>query len=572
MNQLRKIINNLDGQPVRKYSSITGRYTDGKIIYHLRDVYGGAVKKCSAEIEIPKDMLYSSLFGAGDNIAISAHLMREFYLHTRMKNDELQQSDSNRQRGYFYIYLTGMRVLQNNIVAVLGEAIRIRLEIKLPVNETGLEGKLQDMGAKAAANQLKKRRKDIISSKALGILLLKNLPDLIDSFLQDFSEEELVSAVMLYRNQEHIRRYLGENGYIAFIGNGAILPRKGMSDYKNPRGAKAFQSPSSMEIDIALPDGSTVSGMGLKKGITVILGDSYQGKSTLLSALYEGIYNHIGGDGREYVLSCDSAMKISAETGRSVQNADISFYLKEIPRSACNAKHFTTSSASGSTAQAAAIFEAVESGCKLMLFDEDSCANNFMYREDRMREILGGSATAPLLDNARGLYEQYGISMVLAVGASAQYLDVADKALLLRDYQVYEFKEYEQRAQAHTGHLKIRPRFVDWSGMKKADALTVILTDGGQMLKIGSEHMDISDILPNASAGQMDFIAAVLRYLTRYQTSGQKTLLAVLDDYYQKIEKTTDMSLWEISLDYLEYVRKYDIMQILYRYRHMQFI
>lgn len=572
MNQLRKIINDLDGQPVRKYSSITGRYTDGKMIYHLRNVYGGAVKKCSAEIEIPKDMLYSSLFRASDNIAVSSHIMREFYFHTRMQNDELQQSDSNRQKGYFYIYHAGMRVLPNNIVAVLDETIRIRLEIKLPVNETGLDGKLQAMGAKAAANQLKKRRKDIISSKALSILLLKNLPDLIDSFLQDFSEQELISAVMLYRNQEYIRRYLGENGYIAFIGNGAILPRNGMSDYKNPRGAKAFQSPPSMEIDIALPDGSTVSGMGLKKGITVILGDSYQGKSTLLSALYEGIYNHIGGDGREYVLSCDSALKISAETGRSVQNADISFYLKEIPRSACNAKHFTTPSASGSTAQAAAIFEAVESGCKLMLFDEDSCANNFMYREDRMHEILGGCATVPLLDNAQGLFEQYGISMILAVGSSAQYLTVADKALLLRDYQVYEFTEYEKRAQAYTEHLKIRPRIADWSGMKKVDALPVIVTDRGQILKIGSEHMDLNGILPNASAGQMDFIAAVLRYLTRYQPSGRKPLLAVLNDTYQKMEKTADGNIWEISLDYLEYVRKYDIMQILYRYRYMQFI
>jgi len=138
LNQLRKIINNLDGQPVRKYSSITGRYTDEEIIYHLRNVYGDTMKKCS----VPKDMLYSSLFRVSDNIAVSAHLMREFYLHTRMKNDELQQSDSNRQKGYFYIYPSGMRVLPNNIVAVWEEAIRIRLEIKLPVNETGLEGKL----------------------------------------------------------------------------------------------------------------------------------------------------------------------------------------------------------------------------------------------------------------------------------------------------------------------------------------------------------------------------------------------------------------------------------------------
>ena len=570
LKQLQNIISGLDNQPIQKYGSITGRYTDGDIVYYLRNVYGGAVKKCSVEIEIPKHRLYDDIYKMSDIIAISSHILRVFYVHVRIKNNEMQQSESNKQKGYFYTYHFGQRVLPNTIVLIEDETIRIKLEIKLPINATALDGKLLTMNAKVASNQLKKRRKDVISSKSLMILLMKRLPELMESFIESFSEDELISSVTLHRNQNYIRRYMTERGYVAFIGNGAVLPRKGMTDYKNPRGAKAFKSPPSMEIKIMLPDGGCVPGMGIKEGITVILGDAYQGKSTLLSAIYEGIYNHISGDGREYVLTSICALKIRAESGRYIQNTDISFYLKNIPQSICNAKHFTTISASGSTAQAAAISEAVESGCKLMLFDEDYCANNFMYKEKRIREIFGTSTTAPLIDNAYSLFIQYGISMIIAVGASAQYLDIANRALLLREYQVHEFNDYE-KVEDRVDRMNIHHRVADWTGLRKAEVINSISSTGEQTLRLGAELIDIGEIIGNVNGGQMNFIVNMLKHLVMYESIGGKTIPATLDDCYENIERNMGIPTFLVTSDYLEYVRKYDIMQILYRCRYMQF-
>ncbi|MDD4592091.1 MAG: ABC-ATPase domain-containing protein [Parabacteroides sp.] len=471
---------------------------------------------------------------------------------------------------YFYTYHFGQRVLPNTIVLIEDETVRIKLEIKLPINATALDGKLLNMNVKFASKQLKKRRKDVISSKSLKILLMKRLPELMESFIESFSEDELILSVALHQNQNYIRHYMAEKGYVAFIGNGAVLPRKGMTEYKNPRGAKAFKSPPSMEIRIMLPDGSCISGMGIKEGITVIRGDAYQGKSTLLSAIYEGIYNHIGGDGREYVLTSISALKIRAESGRYIHNTDISFYLKNISQSICNAKHFTTISASGSTAQVAAISEAVESGCKLMLFDEDYCTNNFMYKEKRIREIFGTSTTTPLMDNAHSFFIQYGISMIIAVGASAQYLDIADRALILRDYQVYEFDDYE-KVEDHVERLNIRHHVADWMGLRKAEVVNSISSTGEQKLKLGADLIDIGDIIGKVSVGQMNFIVNILKHLVLYESVDGKPIPATLDDCYENIKRNMGIPTFLVTSDYLEYVRKYDIMQILYRCRYMQF-
>lgn len=571
LKQLQRKISDLDKQSIQKYGAITGRYMDAAdIVYNLRNVYGGVIKKCSVEIEIPKKRLYENIYGTDDVMAISSYILRDFYANVKIKNDELQQSDLNKQKGFFCVYRTGQRVLSNNMVTVDSDVIRIKLEIKLPVNTTALEGTLLAMNANTASNQLKKRRKEVISSKSLGILLLKNLPSLVESFIEDFSEDELFKAVMLYRNQECIRKYLKSEGYVSFLGNGSILPRKGLSDYKNLRGAKAFKSPPSFEIEIKLPDGKTVSGMGIKEGVTVILGDAYQGKSTLLAAIYEGIYNHINGDGREYVITCESAFNLSVENGRSIQNTDISFYLKNLPLSVCNAKNFSTISASGSTSQAASVTEAVESGCKLMLLDEDDCANNFMYKEKRMREIFVRLSTVPFVDNVQLFYSQFGISSIIAIGASAEFLDVADRALLIRDYEVYEFTDYE-KAKCRTERINFRQRVVDWSNLRKSEVIASISVVDAQTLRLGTEYIDIGNIIPNVSIGQMNFIVCILKKLITYEAVVGKTLLASVDICYAGIKYNNGISVSFSKEEYFEYVRKYDVMQIIYRCRNIMF-
>lgn len=570
MKQLQRKIADLDKQPIQKYGAITGRYTDGDIVYDLRSVYGGVVKKCGAVIEIPKGRLFEDIYVESDITAIASYILREFYVNVRIKNDELQQSDQNKQKGYFCVYRTGQRVIPNNMAEINEDSVRIKLEIKLPISATVIDGSLLAMSAKVAAKQLGKRKKDVISAKSLGILLIKNLPELVGSFIEGFSESDLLRAVMLYRNQEYIRRFLRARGFVAFIGNGSVLPRKGESDFKNPRGAKPFMSPKAFEIEIKLLDESVVSGMGIAEGITVILGDAYQGKSTLLSAIYEGIYDHIEGDGREYVITRESALNISAESGRGVQKTDISFYLKDVPESICDAVNFTTVCASGSTSQAAAVTEAVESGCELMLFDEDNCANNFMYKEKRLREIFGKSSTVPFIDNARSFYSKLGISSIFAVGASAEYLDIADRAVVIRDHEVYEFSDYE-RVDYGERTIKLRPRVVDWASIRRPEVISSIAVLDSRTLKLGHETIDVGNIIPNVSEGQMNFIASVLKKLITFDATGGKSLRAAVEMCYAGILRNGGVPEAMASSDYFEYVRKYDIEQILYRCGSLRF-
>ena len=298
--------------------------------------------------------------------------------------------------------------------------------------------------------------------------------------------------------------------------------------------------------------------------------DAYQGKSTLLSAIYEGIYDHIEGDGREYVITRESALNISAESGRGVQKTDISFYLKDVPESICDAVNFTTVCASGSTSQAAAVTEAVESGYELMLFDEDNCANNFMYKEKRLREIFGKSSTVPFIDNARSFYSKLGISSIFAVGASAEYLDIADRAVVIRDHEVYEFSDYE-RVDYGERTIKLRPRVVDWASIRRPEVISSISVLDSRTLKLGHETIDVGNIIPNVSEGQMNFIASALKKLITFDATGGKSLRAAVEMCYVGILRNGGVPEAMASSDYFEYVRKYDIEQILYRRGSLRF-
>lgn len=55
--------------------------------------------------------------------------------------------------------------------------------------------------------------------------------------------------------------------------------------------------------------------MGIPKGVTLIVGGGFHGKSTLLNAIQLGVYNHSPGDGREFVCTDPTAFTIRAEDG-----------------------------------------------------------------------------------------------------------------------------------------------------------------------------------------------------------------------------------------------------------------
>ncbi|MBO5127373.1 MAG: hypothetical protein J6D10_07365, partial [Clostridia bacterium] len=413
----------------------------------------------------------------------------------------------------------------------------------------------------------------VISARAVRLLLTKNLPQLAETFLGQFDMDGFLEAVLLYRDQCAIRAWLAKHGYVSFIGNGAILPRRGKTDFKEPKNAVPFQSPPSMEVEIPLPSGSAVRGIGIPCGVTVITGDAYHGKSTLLDAVYSGIYNHIPGDGREYVITDDTAMTIRAEDGRSVRCTDISFFLTSLPVS-IDPRAFTTDNASGSTSQAAAVAEAVESGCRLMLFDEDRSANNFMYKDAAMRAVIPEAATRPFTDNARMLYRTFGISSVLVVGASGEAFGIADHVILVNRFAASEYTGYTSQDVPDSPEYHPAVRTFDLRRLREFCMDRRLTVQDTGTVTVGREPVNLADILPHATRGQLDFIVSFLYFLTVMERPNTRILRDAVTGLYRKIARNGINMIRQDGLcgaSAMEFVRMQDMLAILYRLRCVEF-
>lgn len=356
--------------------------------------------------------------GAGD--IPSFHIAYEDWLLRLLGApvNELSESFHNdhkdtREQPSFSLQEAGAVVLARNGCLYMEEkhAFRLRIACRLPlINGHSVNGKGSYRGVKA-------------------------LLDLICDRLETADWAKLAGHVLLYSRQRQIRAYLRENGLLAFVADGSTLPRQGTTQKPLPE-AVPFQTPPSLRVTVRTSDGYSVTGMGLKQGITVITGGGYSGKSTLLDCLEQGIYDHVAGDGREYVISDETACKVYAEDGRYLAPTDLSPFFSYLPGN--NSPHcFGTPHASGSVSQAANIVEAVYSGCRCLLIDEDTSATNFMIRDEAMRRLVKKEPIVPFTDRVSELADM-GISTILVIGGSGEYLKYAHRVLLLEDYLAFD--------------------------------------------------------------------------------------------------------------------------------------
>ena len=592
IQKLNEIIKSLDKKAVSAYTKLCGRYERNGIVYHIRSIYGGQFKYATVSIEIPSDRILGNCeCSLSNKTAMASHIMREFSIAAHMANDAMQQSETNVQKGFFLVYQFGSRVLPNSVAQVNNDIVTITLTGKLPYNNTAYNtgqraepelgikaesGSALALSVQAQKDSFNSRKKGVISEKALKLLLTKNLPTLAEDFVSSFDVASLEKSIMLWQNQEYIRRYLKENGYVSFVANGSILPRKGKTDFKDSKGAVPFVSPKSMEISILLPSGETVRGMAIPEGITLITGDAYHGKSTLLEALKEGVYNHVPGDGREYVITDGSAMSIQAEDGRSIKNTDISFFLKKLPVKTILPESFSTENASGSTSQAAAVTEALESGCRLMLFDEDRSANNFMYKDEKMRSVIKNASTSPFLDNAQMFYEKHGVSSIIVVGASGEYFRIADKVLLVEDFVVSEYVNNTLANAKATPMFFPTARVANLTALKKVCLARNIEIKDDATIKFGSEVVNVPEVIPHATRGQLDFISSFIYYLTVIEAAQNNSLRELVLRLYQKLNRVGIEMIHQTgfrgSSGVIEYVRPEDMQALLYRIKCVDFI
>ncbi|MDR1766322.1 MAG: ABC-ATPase domain-containing protein [Lachnospiraceae bacterium] len=371
-----------------------------------------------------------------------------------------------------------------------------------------------------------------INAAGLIQILFDFLPQCVERTLlyKNLDAKGVESVVFLAEDQAEIRRQLDVQGLVAFVADDSVLPRESGISPRPMRGAIPFVSPDSMRVTMQLPHKGTITGMGVKKGITLIVGGGYHGKSTLLSALELGVYDHIAGDGREYVATAPDAMKIRSEDGRGIQKVYISMFINHLPNKK-DTRAFTSEDASGSTSQAANVMEAIESGSKLLLIDEDTCATNFMVRDELMQRVVlrEQEPITPFIERARYLYERQGISTVLVAGSSGAYFDISDAIVQMDNYVP---KDITARAKEEAALSGRRPE----GGSQAADSLAA--WNPALRCPRPNGHIKNDDRVKMKTLGRdafmIDHDTVELRYVEQIVDSEQVSALAHIFVYAQK--------------------------------------
>lgn len=379
-----------------------------------------------------------------------------------------------------------------------------------------------------------------INARELEKILFDFLPKCVSHSLyyKALDAGKLKKTAELAEDQLAIRQMLADRGLVAFVANGSVLPRESGVSSRPMKQAVPFQSPASMEVELILPNKGALRGMGIPRGITLIVGGGYHGKSTLLKALELGVYNHIAGDGREYVITDGTAVKLRAEDGRSVKNVDISYFINNLPNGKDTVK-FCTEDASGSTSQAANVIEAMEAGSQVFLIDEDTSATNFMIRDELMQRVVHRELEpiTPYIERVRELYENHSISTVLVAGSSGSYFHKADCILQMNRYvpaDITDFAKEEAKAFPVLEEMpaKVQPSFerIFSQNRKLAGSDRIKMkTMGMDGISIDRETIDLRYLEQLADPEQLSMLAQIVKYAELNVLDGRKTLAQVVD-------------------------------------------
>ena len=410
-------------------------------------------------------------------------------------------------------------------------------------------------------------------------MMCKDLPEAVDRFVLDFDIEGLKKATELAKKQSAIREWLKNSDYCAFVANGSILPRAKGTDLPM-LDAIPFRSTPDDEIEVC-----GVRGMGIKKGVTVITGGGYSGKSTLLDAISAGIYDHALGDGRELCITDESAITISAEDGRSVKHVNISPFIKWLPGG--DTSDFSTDHASGSTSQAANIMEAVDSGANLLLIDEDRSATNFMIRDRMMKELIEKEPITPFTDRVNELHKTHGVSTILVIGGSGEYLSVADKIYMMEDYLIHDVTDKSKNICSSYNVTSVLPSSANWqqcrtlysdhfssypegSGTEKLE-----VSDMGFVI-IGDEKIDVRGLHDIVSPRQLDTLGFMLRYLEVSNNDRKIYIERKINDLYARIDKEgidfLYSSFFTTCERFLDLPREQELMALINRMRKINMV
>lgn len=560
-SQLEQQLMSIHRKSYPAYKSLQGSYRFPGFVLHIDHVQGdpfAAPSKVSVEVDSKTSGIPAHLYDRDyKRIALQDHLTRLF---GACMSGYMFQAKGSGKSGLMSISRCGQEILERTALEIDDRRILVRFEVGFPAN-----------GRSINAPELKKILFDFIPACVKQSLYYKNL-----------NAQKIEQVVNLAEDQQTIREEIKRRNLIAFVANGSVLPRESGVSERPMKGAVVFQSPQSMEVEMELPHKGSLKGMGIPRGITLIVGGGYHGKSTLLKALELGVYNHIAGDGREYVITDDTAMKIRAEDGRAVSRVNISPFINHLPNKK-DTVDFSTEDASGSTSQAANVVEAVESGAGVLLIDEDTSATNFMVRDALMQSVIAREQEpiTPFIEQAEKLYEEQGVSVVLVAGSSGSYFYIADKILQMDTYEAIDITkrvkdichEYSgDGAPEHQaeGGWKRNPRYLKPGRIEKKHGQIKIKQFGRDSFSIGKENVELKYVEQLADSEQTTTLSYVLKTVLEQmeKKSGQdldSLVEHIWDELQQKGLKCLIQGSWlPVSM---AMVRKQEIYACLNRYR-----
>ncbi|EJG0702658.1 ABC-ATPase domain-containing protein [Vibrio parahaemolyticus] len=488
MDQLTATLKKIEKQNYRAYQQIKGQYDFTDFTLFIDHVQGDPYASAS-RFRATRAWSLTGLEWLKDESPAFQRAARDFIARSFEQFAKQENTVS--------IALNGQTVLDSTAVLFTEEGIELRFRVNLPA-----EGR------------------SVLGKKANNILTF-HLPKFIRraTLERELDREAMVKHCQVVEDQSALREQLEAHNLVAFVANGSVLPRIAGNCDLPMKEAVEFTAPESLQVTLHAPNKGYVTGLGIPKGITLIVGGGFHGKSTLLNAIERSIYDHIPGDGREYIVTDQKAMKIRAEDGRCVHHLNLSNYINHLPMGK-DTSDFSTQDASGSTSQAAWLQESIEAGATSLLIDEDTSATNFMIRDERMQALVakGDEPITPLVDRIGQLRDELDISTIIVMGGSGDYLDVANTVIQMHDYQAVDVTEKAKQViaqhptQRHNESEEslqtFRPRALN------RVALMNILTDGKfrvsakgkDSLRFGKEFTDLSALEQIESADEVNAI------------------------------------------------------------------
>lgn len=519
--ELRSILDRIDHRGYPAYKDTRGSYDFRKYALHIEHVQGdpfASPSKVSIRVSGQTAGFPETLYHERHRrIALQDYLLRQF---GRLVEEFSFQAKGSGKSGLMGVSRCSQEILERSACEVreADGSVLLRMEIGFPAN-----------GRTVNSGELKKILFDFLPKCVEKALLYRSLP-----------AQKLTDNANLADDQLFIRENLAKLGLVVFVADGSILPRaSGVSD-KPMKNAVPFESPESLAVTLQLPHKGALRGMGIRRGVTMIAGGGYHGKSTLLEAIERGVYNHIAGDGREYVITDDTAMKIRAEDGRSIKKADISLFIRNLPNGR-DTGAFYSEDASGSTSQAAGVVEAMEAGAGVLLIDEDTSATNFMIRDELMQRVVNRSMEPiiPFIDRVRELYEKEELSTILVAGSSGSYFRKADCIIQMDCYKPVDItafaKKEAEQFPVFAGEVPayVRPSFARRAkadrGFWENERLK-IKTMGLDGISLQKETIDLRYVEQLVDTEQLGALGYLLKYAGRHLFDGKRTLQEIAEE------------------------------------------